>query len=383
LKQRSRAGRMLPGRWKKFAGFAGLLCGLLAGPGGLVQAGAVEEATLRVAAVGDTGIGERAFHPGFLAVAKAIQAERPDVLLHLGDFVYQPDLFPENCPARYLDEIRRALVAPFRYRIFVPGDNDLPPEPRKPKASGCWAGIAPLMTPADPPAAPGEGEGTWEIGPALFAVVGSFPYRDPTPWLAGRIRQARSLGLWVVLLLHEPPLTTAWFIDKREEALKDLNALEPDLILSGNQHSYERFHPLGVPGPGGELPVTPSPRSIYNRGDGVVHVVSGGGGATFKPFADQQGKQKQTAPPEVFKALHTRALMNHFVLLEINRETLLATTYRVCAGEAAESKDNPRWRPAMPVWEKITLECSGKPKGAEVFDRFEIHNRPEKLSEEK
>ena len=41
-------------------------------------------------------------------------------------------------------------------------------------------------------------------------------------------------------------------------------------------------------------------QSHYKKGAGVTHMVSGGGGATFKPFADQQGKSKHTAPDAVF-----------------------------------------------------------------------------------
>jgi hypothetical protein len=364
--------------WKQWVGVALFLFCIL-GFEGPVQAetpSPAGAAGLRVAAVGDTGIGERTFHPGFLAVEQAIQDKRPDVLLHVGDFVYQPELMPETCPKRYLDEIREKLVDPFSFRIFVPGDNDLPPHSNKPKASGCWSGIAAMKTPLNPPAVPGAGadEGTRVIGPVLFAVIDSYPYRDPTPWLASKIERARARGLWVILALHEPAVTTAWFLDKRAGALRDLNALKPDLVLSGNQHSYERFLPMNVPGPHGELRVRPSGGSTYQQGDGVIHVVTGGGGAKFKPFADMQGKSKRTAPPEVFQALKTRALMNHFVLLEITREKLLATTYRVCAGEAAEKQSNPRWRPQMRVWKNIALECDGNAAGVTVFDRFEIRS---------
>ena len=38
---------------------------------------------LSVGVVGDTGIGERAYHPGFIAVAKALKNKNLDLLLHL------------------------------------------------------------------------------------------------------------------------------------------------------------------------------------------------------------------------------------------------------------------------------------------------------------
>ena len=57
-----------------------------------------QDTTTRITIVGDTGTGERAYAPGFSAVQKAMQETMPDVLLHLGDFVYQPELFPDSCP---------------------------------------------------------------------------------------------------------------------------------------------------------------------------------------------------------------------------------------------------------------------------------------------
>lgn len=55
-----------------------------------------------------------------------------------------------------------------------------------------------------------------------------------------------------------------------------------------------------------------------------MHIVSGGG-AKFKPFADTQNNEKHTAPKEVFDALAKRALMNHFVTLDISRDVLKGT----------------------------------------------------------
>ena len=96
---------------------------------------------LRVGVVGDTGVGERAYHPGFIAVAKALKNKNLDLLLHLGDFVYQPEIFPQDCPERYIREIGETLADPFQFKLYVPGDNALPPNEKKPKGSGCWKEI--------------------------------------------------------------------------------------------------------------------------------------------------------------------------------------------------------------------------------------------------
>jgi hypothetical protein len=336
----------------------------------------LKDGNLRVAVVGDTGIGERAFHRGFMAVQEAIRNHEPDVLLHLGDFIYQPEFKPEFCPDKYIREVEETLVNPYPYRLFVPGDNDLPPKIKKPKASGCWSRIDPLDTAfdivADSDKDPALFEGTKIIGNSFFAILNTYPWKDPTGWLAPRIREARKKGLWIIVALHEPAITTAWYLDKRDTVLKQINALQPDLVFSGNQHSYERFHPLGLPEPGEELAVRKSESSRYQRGEGPIHIISGGGGATFKPFADQQGKKNRTAPDDVFNALAKRALMNHYILLEISTKVLRGTTYRVCPAKEGAGEPDPRWKPHKPMWENITLECSGKPEGVAQFDKFEI-----------
>jgi hypothetical protein len=339
----------------------------------------LKERDLRIAVLGDTGIGERAYHRGFVAVQEAILGHEPDVLLHLGDFIYQPKFKPEFCPDKYIREIEETLVTPYPHRLFVPGDNDLPPKITKPKASGCWSRIDPLDTSFDKVTGSGAGpapfEGTKIIGNSFFAVLNSYPWNDPTNWLAPRIEDAKKRGLWVIVALHAPAVTTAWYLDKRQTVLRQVNALGPDLVFSGNQHSYERFHPLGVSKPGEKLPVQKSESSKYKRGQGTIHIISGGGGAMFKPFADQQGRKDRTAPDDVFNALAKRALMNHYLIFDVSEKVLQGVTYRVCPGyddQTETGKSNPRWKPRKSFWDDIVLECEGKPVGVSEFDRFEI-----------
>ena len=332
--------------------------------------------TLLVGVVGDTGIGERAYHPGFIAVAKALKSHRPNLLLHLGDFVYQPKIFPQTCPERYLREIRKTLADPFQFKLFVPGDNDLPPNRKKPKGSGCWEKIDGMDSNFDsyPTSThqPRTYEGTMTIGNAFFAILNTYPWQDPELWLAPRIKKAKNQGLWTIIALHEPAITTAWYLEKRNTVLKQLTALKPDLVFAGNQHSYERFHQIKTPKQDGSIPFVLSESGNYLKGDGTIFVVSGGGGAYFKPFADQQGFKKRTAPKAVFDALATRALMNHFLILEIEQETLSATTHRVCPETNTSNTENPRWKEGKPMWDAITLECEGQAKGVTAFDQFQI-----------
>lgn len=348
----------------------------MAGWLGLPTALSAHEAeSIKVVVVGDTGIGERAFHPGFEAVQNAMRQEKADVILHLGDFVYQPEKFPKTCNPKYIGEIKKTLVQPYAVRIFVAGDNDLPPKTWKPKASGCWEKIAPMATPFDTLPAegprPGKREGVMHLETALFVVLDAYDWHDPAPWLKPLMRAARHKGLWIIFALHEPALTTAWYKEKRQTILKQINALGPDLVFAGNQHSYERFYPMGIPRENGALPVIK--KSKYAQGAGTAHVVAGGGGATFKPFADQQGHGKRTAPDAVFDALAKRALMFHYLTLDISHDTLNVKTFRVCpARPTPGEKQNPRWHADDAMWNNIPLACDGKKAGVTVFDQFEI-----------
>jgi hypothetical protein len=336
-----------------------------------------QNTTTRLAIVGDTGTGERAYAPGFSAVQKAMRETMPDALLHLGDFVYQPEPFPDSCPDRYIEEIKKTLVEPYPLRFFVAGDNDLPPKKWKPKASGCWDKIDPLDSGFDIPNAPRDFEGTRIVGDALIGIIHNYPWQDPTKWLKPRIQEAREKGLWIILAVHEPALTTAWYLDKRNTVLKQLNALKPDIVFAGNQHSYERFHPIS-PIEDNAFKIIKSDTGIYQSGDGTMHIVSGGGGATFKPFADMQGNEKRTAPKEVFDALAKRALMNHFITLDISRDILKGIVWRVCVKDEPDDKWNPRWKSRKKFWNNITLECDGKPEGVAVYEEFEIKAKTRK-----
>ena len=154
-----------------------------------------EGTTTRIAIVGDTGTGERGYAPGFSAVQNAMRNKIPDALLHLGDFVYQPEPFPNSCPDRYIEEIKKTLVVPYPLRLFVAGDNDLPPKKWKPKASGCWDKIDPLDSGFDRSdqhnPQPRNFEGTRVVGNTLIGIIHHYPWQAPPPWLQPRITEAR------------------------------------------------------------------------------------------------------------------------------------------------------------------------------------------------
>ncbi len=355
------------GEWRRGLLLGSLLVLILVSTGcagGANAAGGEPGAALKIAVVGDTGMGAKGFHPGFLGVMRAVQKEKPDVLIHVGDYIYY------GCDASGLAEFESKLVVPFKnaLRIFIPGDNDL-------ETPNCMKKYFAFNSETWQTGGGLPYQGTLEKENVLYVALNTgkdgVPLADPTDWLKPRIDQAKARGKWVVLVMHEPPLTTAWFLDKRKTDLAWINALQPDLVISGHQHSYERFHSLGVTLADGTVPVTKPVDGIYQRGAGSIHIVSGGGGATFKPFSDLTGNKKHTAPEQILnQALAERGLMNHFLILEIDAESLKETTWRVCAEYDPETTD-PRWRSSSSMWDGIKLDCDGEPPGATPVDAFE------------
>ena len=103
-----------------------------------------------------------------------------------------------------------------------------------------------------------------------------------------------------------------------------------------------------------------------------MHIVSGGGGATFKPFADQQNKEKRIAPKDVFNALAKRALMNHFITLDVSKKKLEGKVWGICVSDDPGDKWDPRWKADKKFWQSIPLECDSKREEVSVYETFSL-----------
>ena len=88
--------------------------------------------------------------------------------------------------------------------------------------------------------------------------------------------------------------------------------------------------------------------------------------------------EEYTAPKEVFDTLAKRALMNHFITLDISRNTLKGKVWRVCVKDDPNDHQNPRWKARKDFWNSITLECDGKPEGVAIYEEFEIKDKTRK-----
>jgi hypothetical protein len=342
----------------------------------------------RILVAGDMGIGDDAFAAGFAAVQRSMVKDAPDLVLYAGDYIYTRQTCrwqaPETGLPPYVAEVRDKLVDPFEGRVvFAAGDNDLPEGDNTDAqaARQCWTSVAGMGRPLAKP----EGAGPWEgliedLPGVLVAVLGPEALRPesaPDHWLRAPVERARRDGKWVLTMIHEPVVTTAWYDKPCCATIEPLHELGVDLVLSGHQHSFERTYPLEVAAPDR---VQPAPATdswlydagVYRAGEGIVYIVTGGGGAWLRPFADQQlgaVAARYKAPDFIRNAVARRAVMNNYVRIDAQADRLIVSAMRVC------TTGEPRWRPhSIEVWPKgpAMLECYGEPEGVSVFDHFEV-----------
>lgn len=355
----------------------------------LPAAAACQGTSCRILVVGDMGIGDDAFAAGFLAVQQAMVQDAPDLVLFTGDYIYTRDTCLGQTPAGvmppYVAEVRDKLVTPFQGQVvFLRGDNDAPEEDSAwaKAAHTCWQMIAGMSAPLTKPPGAKVWEGVKEDLPGVFVAALDHDALaadklGTLDWLREPIQRAKAAGKWVLVVVHAPVVTTAWYEKPCCATLKPFHDMGVDLVFSGHQHSFERTYQLAIPTPPDRIQSVQTPARVlyqagaYQAGQGVVYVVTGGGGAWLRPFADQQDAPPPTvvAPPHIQRAVARRAIMNHYVRVDLDASRVGVTTMRVCApGE-------PRWRPTdAKIWPggASMLECHDKPPGVSVFDHFEL-----------
>jgi predicted phosphodiesterase len=338
------------------------------------------------------GIGDNAFAAGFLAVQQAMVKDAPDLVLFVGDYIYPSATTtclgqtPAGVMPPYVAQVRDMLVTPFQGQVvFLRGDNDAPEGDKESEkaARTCWPMIAGMSAPLTKPPGATAWEGVKEDLPGVFVAAldhDALAAQKPgtLDWLRDPIQRAKAAGKWVLVVVHAPVVTTAWYEKPCCATLKPLHDMGVDLVFSGHQHSFERTYQLEIPTtPPDRIQVVQTPAralyqaGTYQAGQGVVYVVTGGGGALLRPFADQQGPPPpaEVAPPHIRRAVARRAIMNHYVRVDLEADRVGVTTMRVCApGE-------PRWKPTdATIWPggASMLECHDKPPGVSVFDHFEL-----------
>lgn len=223
----------------------------------------------RFIVLGDSGTGRRAQR----ALARRIEGEEMDAILFLGDIAYRSGSY-DQLQARFF-----AVYAGIFQRVPVyaaVGNHDIRTDDGRPFEDVFWL--------------PGnERWYSFDLGDVHFVVLDSTRIGpEQAAWLD--LDLARSGRQFIVVLAHHPPYTSARRGPSRSFQTYFVPLLERhavDLVLTGHEHQYERTKPI----------------------NGIVYVVSGGGGARLT----SPGRQPYT---------ERTAAKHHFLILEAHSREL-------------------------------------------------------------
>jgi 3',5'-cyclic AMP phosphodiesterase CpdA len=214
------------------------------------QTGKTGDAPFRFAVFGDSGSGS----PAQYTVARQIEAQAVDFIIHTGDVVY-----PKGADQDY----REHFYLPYRNLLaripFFPaiGNHD------KITANGQpWLNNFIL---------PGEERFySFSYGNALFVALNSYDVLNSARWLEAQL--SRSDKLWKFVFFHEPPFSSGyshpWYSAHKDRTgnAHERRGWVPlfvkykvDIVFSGHDHMYTRLR----------------------RKDGVIYIVEGIGGSDF------------------------------------------------------------------------------------------------------
>lgn len=269
----------------------------------------------RIVVFGDAADGSA----GQKAIAKAVQAARPDAVFITGDLVYGMGL-ASNYRARFFPVYNADDLPLMREVLFlgVPGNHDVP-FPKSPDASAFFAywslplngpalkagepnaapvvaGVHDAVVAAAGPAFPRMASYSFDLGCTHWTVLDSNIYTDwESPvmkaWLEADLEAAKGAA-WRIVALHHP-LFQSSLTHQDDQWMRPLSPLLEkhgvDLVLAGHVHNYQRTAPLrfrptkvGLRGRPveGEFTVDEAfDGRTQTRPKGIVHVVTGAGGA--------------------------------------------------------------------------------------------------------
>lgn len=137
---------------------------------------------------------------------------------------------------------------------------------------------------------PPESRYSFDYGAARFVCFNSddFKNEEQMAWMVETLKKARedSRVQWLIVYQHHPLYSST--VGRLNNgplaaAVRDvLDRYNVDLVFGGHNHNYERSYPLT-----GETVRQPG-RGPYRKGNGVVFVISGGGGKSLYRFTPER-----------------------------------------------------------------------------------------------
>jgi uncharacterized protein (TIGR03437 family) len=250
---------------------------------------------------GDSGLGS----PEQARLARLIVAERPALVLHVGDLAQGAGSFNEyedyHFPF-YRELMKRAPFFP------VPGNHDY-----LTRNAAAYFAVHALPTEGVPE--PGRGRYySFDWGNVHFvsldtnlpfaeAVRGSGPMLD---WLERDLSQTRKF--WRVAYFHHSPYASGFHQgaairpDLRARLIPILERHRVQVVFHGHEHSYQRTLPLRDGEPA--------------EGEGTIYITTGGGGASLYPFT-----------PHPLMAFGERA--HHYMRVEVDGAKMTLRAIRI------------------------------------------------------
>lgn len=323
----------------------------------------------RFVAVGDMASNK----PEAFGVAFRISEKRPDFLIALGDIVY-----PGGRAIQYMNhffpvynDVKTAGVAtgaplmasiPF-YPVVGNHDADSQRLPTYPDAFSCFhwfsvpkngPGEGPWNTPLGKdssaaehframagPEYPAMCNYSFDYGDGHFLVLdaNSYAAKDMEallPWIERDLSNSKQR--WKFVSFHHPAFHTSkeHYTEQRMRLLQPLfERTGVDLVLAGHVHNYQRSLPLRfVPSPdgrdkrgrvNGKLTLDREFDGVQKtRPDGVIHLVSGGGGAKLYSLdLDKTVAQLMKEHPDNYQPLTAKYVPEHsFTVIDMTHEAL-------------------------------------------------------------
>ncbi len=346
----------------------------------------------RVAIFGDCGAGTAAER----AIAFQAYRERPDLLLIVGDIVYNRGRITEYrrkfWPVFDADAASMAAGAPLlrsTITVTAPGNHDTAGRDLNEFPDGLayylyWD--QPLNGPTGPdggpivahlagtearrkafrdaagPAYPRMASYSFDYGNAHWTILDSDAYVDWSnpefrAWVERDLAAAKN-ATWRFVAFHHPPFNSsrAHFGDQRTRLLVDVfEAGRVDVVWSGHVHNYQRTHPLtfavdrtpdGKPArvadkvPGRWTLDNEYDGRTHTRPRGIIYVTTGGGGASLYDL--EQDADPGSLQPYTEKFI---SRVNSLSIAEVDGPTL---TVRQIAADGREldrfvvTKESPR-----------------------------------------